>query len=243
MPKIIKGKDGAEMLLVPAGEFVMGSHRDDPDAYDDEKPAHKVYLDAYYIDKYEVTNALFKGFVEATRRSAPIYRNNPKFNSPTQPVVGVTPEDADAYCKWAGKRLPTEAEWEKAARGTDGRRFPWGNQWVFPWESQSVSKRANGTNQFSQPMPVGSFPEGVSPYGVHDMGGNVAEYVADFYDKDYYKQSPYRNPKGPLLGKRTPRGGSWESPERDLRVTYRGASDRFIPFKTLGFRCVKIIPR
>ncbi len=230
-PKAAQGEDGAEMVLVPAGEFWMGS-----DDFPQEKPRHRVYLDAYSIDKYEVTNSLYKRFMEATGRKAPDYWNDSTWNGPTQPVVGVSWHDAEAYCRWAGKRLPTEAEWEKAARGTDGRRYPWGDQWD--------SSRANsGESKIGKTVPVGSYPGGVSPYGAHDLAGNVWEWVADWYDADYYKQSPVRNPTGPASGRdKVLRGGSWFKIPVMLRSAYR---DHLWPdywSKEFGFRCARGSP-
>lgn len=206
----------------------MGSEDGDPD----EKPRRRVYLDAYYIDKYEVTNALYGKFMQATGRSAPtLWGAN--FNGPAQPVVGVSWDDAEAYCKWAGKRLPTEAEWEKAARGTDGRKYPWGEQWD--------SSRANSSEaKLNKTAPVGSYPAGASPYGAHDMAGNVWEWVADWYDANYYQRAPGSNPKGPDSGQyRVLRGGSWLHVPWLLR-----SATRFWYVPTgrsyiIGFRCAQ----
>ncbi|MDP3768234.1 MAG: formylglycine-generating enzyme family protein, partial [Dehalococcoidia bacterium] len=215
------------MVLVPAGEFWMGSKD-----YDREKPRHRVHLDAFSIDKYEVTNALYGRFIQATGRAAPSYWNDSKWNGSSQPVVGVTWHDADAYCKWAGKRLPSEAEWEKAARGTDGRKYPWGDQW-------DVSK-ANADNELGKTAAVGSYPGGASPYGAQDMAGNVWEWVADWYDKDYYKQSPERNPRGPDSGQyRVLRGGSWHDAPYYLRTADRSSSAPDFRNYDLGFRCAR----
>jgi formylglycine-generating enzyme required for sulfatase activity len=227
-PEPPRTEDRAEMVLVPAGEFWMGS-----DESADEQPRHRVGLDAYYIDKYEVTNAFYKRFMEATGRAAPGYWNNTSFNGESQPVVGVSWHDADAYCKWAGKRLPTEAEWEKAARGTDGRKYPWGEQWD--------SSRANAGDKLGKTAPVGSYPSGASPYGVHDMAGNVWEWVADWYDKDYYKRSPERNPTGPDSGwNKVLRGGSWyDDPFFALRTASRGNVTPVLRNDLIGFRCAR----
>jgi formylglycine-generating enzyme required for sulfatase activity/uncharacterized caspase-like protein len=230
-PKVTKGDDGAEMVLVPAGEFTMGS-----DAHDDEKPQRRVWLDAYYIDKFEVTNALYRRFMDATGRSAPRFWSHARWNGPAQPVVGVTWHDADAYCKWAGKRLPTEAEWEKAARGTDGRTYPWGNQWD-PGKSNSV-----GTN-LVKTVAVGSYPGGVSPYGAHDMTGNVWEWTADWYDPTYYARGVNRNPQGPRSGaRRVIRGGSWAN--ESVAVSHRdgGFQPTFQADDHVGFRCARGAP-
>ena len=220
-------KDGAEMVLIPAGEFWMGSE----DGGSDEKPRRRVYLDAFYIDRYEVTNAHYGRFMQATGRGAPSEWNSTSFNGPTQPVVGVDWHDAEAYCKWAGKRLPTEAEWEKAARGTDGRKYPWGDQWDPSRANSSESKLA-------KTAPVGSYPTGVSPYGAHDMAGNVWEWVADWYDANYYQRAPSRNPKGPESGQaRALRGGSWFFRSGHLRSSGRSAFDPTDRDDGLGFRC------
>lgn len=218
--------DGAEMVSVPAGEFWMGS--DDGDA--DEKPRRRLYLDAFRIDKFEVTNALFGGFMQATGHRALGWWNDGKWSGATKPVVGVNWNDANAYCNWAGKRLPTEAEWEKAARGTDGGKYPWGEQWN--------TSRANSNER--KTVAVGSYSRGASPYGAQDMAGNVWEWVADWYFESYYRNAPERNPKGPSFGQyRVLRGGSWNSPPRDLRTSYRimfGPSARSFSF---GFRCAQ----
>ena len=221
-----------EMVLVQAGWFWMGA--DDHD--DEEKPRHRVYLDAFSIDRYEVTNELYKRFTEATGRAAPrfsdrIDRNN--LNGASQPVVGVSWHDADAYCRWAGKRLATEAEWEKAARGDDGRTYPWGEQ----WDSSRANSKESG---LGKPAPVGSYPSGVSPYGVHDMAGNVWEWVADWYAKDYYQRSPNRNPLGPESGtSRVLRGGSWFHDPISLRAAYRLNSTPDGRDHGIGFRCAR----
>jgi formylglycine-generating enzyme required for sulfatase activity len=207
-----------DMVLVPAREFRMGSNEGDAD----EKPVHQVYLDAFYIDKYEVTNALYEKFMQATGRQAPVYWNDKDYNTPNQPVVGVSWHDAEAYCQWAGKRLPTEAEWEKAARGTDGRIYPWGNQW------EERKANSSGTaDGYQYTAPVGSFETGKSPYGAYDMAGNVWEWVADWYAEKYYQGSPARNPTGPESGQsRVLRGGAWHYNQYYVRASSR---NRIIP--------------
>jgi len=220
---------GVEFVRVPAGEFWMGS--DDGDS--GEKPRHRVSLDAFSIDKYEVINALYKRFMDATGRQAPSYWSDQKWNGASQPVVGVTWHDADAYCKWAGKRLPTEAEWEKAARGTDSRTFPWGALW-------DSSKGNSNESKLGKTVAVGSYPGGASPYGAHDMAGNVWEWVADWYDKDYYKRSPERNPTGPESGQyRVLRGGSWINYAVYLRTANRNDNSPDVRYRIIGFRCAR----
>ena len=174
------------------------------DGRGNEKPVHTVYVDAFYMDKYEVTNAQYRKFVEATGHQKPSHWDSSKFNQPKQPVVNVSWDDAVAYCKWAGKRLPTEAEWEKAARGgLEGKKYPWGN-------SSIDTSQANNNKNVGKPTPVGNYPP--NGYGLYDMAGNVWEWCADRYDRDYYKDSPDRNPTGPSSGDwRVIRGGGWLS--------------------------------
>ena len=222
-------KKVGEMVRVPAGEFTMGSDNGDSD----EKPVHRVYLDEFYIDKFEVTNEEYAKCVDAGSCS-----ENPKYDEFTdqrQPVVGVDWNQADTYCKWAGKRLPTEAEWEKAARGTDGRTYPWGEE--------IDCTMANYDNcGHNKTKPVGSYPSGASPYGAMDMAGNVWEWCADWYDNNYYCNSPSRNPTGPTSGKyRVLRGGSWLDLE-GYRYLRTSARDRVGPSNRLsfiGFRCAR----
>jgi formylglycine-generating enzyme required for sulfatase activity len=226
--KVVKGDDGAEMVLIPAGEFTMGGTDDE-----DEKPVRRVHLDAFYIDKFETTNALYERFMRATGRSAPEYWTSGSFNGASQPVVGVTWQDAEAYCAWAGKRLPTEAEWEKAARGTAGAKYPWGEQW-------DATRANSNESKLGRTAPVGSYPSGVSPYGVHDMAGNVWEWVADWYRKDYYQRSPVRNPTGPDSGTlRVLRGGAWYGNPFSLRTASRDGSSPGYRSSSVGFRCAR----
>jgi len=218
-----------EMVLVLEGEFNMGSNSGEGD----ERPVHTVFLDGFYIDKYEVTNAQYQAFVEATDRAQSEYADDNRFNGPQQPVVGVSWFDANDYCTWTGLRLPTEAEWEKVARGTDGRTYPWG-------EGIDASK-ANYDMDIGMTTRVGSYPEGVSPYGAYDMAGNAWEWVTDWYGFDYYVSSPVHNPTGPESGSyRVIRGGSWDHNPSGLRTTTRV---RRHPSDSLnyivGFRCTR----
>ncbi len=328
------------MVLIPAGEFLMGAG----DGNADEAPAHRVYLDAYYIDRHEVTNAAFAQFVRTSRRFDAIegswfryslegcidliahyenrygtamkkfdtesagndeerqarFRDAPRWHAAVSavhamlgkqyelpegeriaglasdasvqelikqqagiPVRGVTWRDAASYARWAGKRLPTEAEWEKAARGADGRLYPWG----FTWDPKRC--RA-GLEPEAGPVPVGEYPEGAGPYGCLDMAGNVWEWVADWYGDDYYASSQDRvNPRGPeglpdgrLAGpskdvnllrstrqgresntRKVIRGGAWSGPERqarfNVRCTRRFWSNPSYWHPDVGFRCAR----
>ena len=226
--------DGMELVYVPAGRFIMGSN----DGENDERPAHEVYLDAYWIDKYEVTNAQYRYCVSAGKCDKPSnklyyeYYDNPGYAN--HPVVDVSWRNANDYCTWAGRRLPSEAEWEKAARGTDGRTYPWGNG------SPSASLLNYNFNKRDTTVTtaVGSYPNGVSPYGALDMAGNVWEWVADWYDASYYSKSPVGNPTGPSAGEdRVWRGGSWASNDSDVRSTTRGEIFPIYLNQTCGFRC------
>ena len=228
-----QSEEETDMVYIPAGAFTMGAEG----RFDDEKPVHKVYLDAYYMDRYEVTNAQYGAFMKATGRAAPEFWNDSRFNHPDRPVVGVTWYDGEAYCKWVGKRLPTEAEWEKAARGTDARIYPWGNS--FGSGRANLSDRGD---RYEYTAPVGSFPSGASPYGVHDMAGNVWEWVNDWHDKGYYSRSPGRNPTGPDAGKyKVLRGGSWYDDPRFLRTAYRRGNYPGHQYDLDGFRCSKTL--
>ena len=233
-PTII-GQDGAEMILIPAGEFIMGSPEGEG-SDDDEHPQHTVFLDAFYIDKREVTNAQYKQFMRATGHKAPSYWNDEKYNQPNQPVVGVTWHDAVAYAKWAEKRLPTEAEWEKAARGgLVGKKYPWGDSISHDDANYSDT---GGRDQWSKTSPVGSFPP--NGYGLYDMAGNVWEWCADWYDSNYYSISPSENPAGPSSGSyRVLRGGSWYGAQLSIRCAHRGRRGARGMHGSLGFRCAQ----
>ena len=236
IPKRIIGKDGTPMVLIPAGEFQMGSE----DGEDDEKPVHTVYLDAFYMDIYEVTNAQYVKFCDLTGRGVQGHwgAGHPGYGLPNQPAMGLAWQTAMEYCQWAGKRLPTEAEWEKAARGgLEGKKYPWGD------ESPNGTK-TNFDNHVGHPTPVGSYPP--NGYGLHDMAGNVEEWCYDWYRPDYYQNSPKRNPKGPdsgFHGRRVLRGGAWPRIARWIRSANRQGENpkpRGIIFN-YGFRCAKSV--
>jgi formylglycine-generating enzyme len=228
-----------DMVLVPRGEFTMGSRE-----HADEG-AHQVVLDPYYIDKYEASNARYKEFMRATGHPAPAYWDDPRLSKPNQPVVGVSWNDAAAFCTWEGKRLPTEAEWERAAKGPEGDNH-------YPWGHKLDPKKANYGQNVGRTMPVDSYPEGVSGFGVYNMAGNVFEWVADWYDPKYYKESLALNPQGPQKGYnfanqgavRVLRGGSWLAPETSLHTSHRfwNQPENNSYGVGLGFRCAKAGP-
>jgi formylglycine-generating enzyme required for sulfatase activity len=218
-----------DMVYIPAGEFIMGSEEGPPN----EGPVHKVHLKAFYIDKYEVTNLQYRRFFFIDIHRQPSYPYDRSLGGDQQPVVGISWFDAYEYCKWAGKRLPTEAEWEKAARGTEGLIYPWGNQWQ-PNHANSAR------SEFGKPVEVGDYPKGVSPYGVFDMAGNVWEWCNDYYDENYYGTSPSQNPAGPKQGKlRVLRGGSWFDEPAILRTTTRRGENPNVRLSNIGFRCAR----
>ncbi len=224
--------DKAELVYIPAGEFTMGS-----EGFSSENPVHKVYLDGYYIYKMLVTVKQYLTFCAVTGHAKPTAPDfNPNWSKADHPIVNVSWDDATAYCRWlsqqTGRRvtLPTEAQWEKAARGEDGREFPWGNT----FDGNRLHRSATGT------ASVGSFPGGASPYGVLDMAGNVWQWCADYYGDTYYQSSPKQNPTGPASGiYRVFRGGSWDNTNGEyFRCALRNGHTPSARDDNFGFRCV-----
>ena len=213
-PAVVPQSDEALMVNVPAGDFWMG----DDDGFADERPRRRVHLKRFLIDKYEVTT---RRFLAAGMR--PALTVAPVYAAPALPVVGVSWFQAQAYCQQVGKRLPTEAEWEKAARGTDARIFPWGNFWD-----------PTLANDGRYPHPVGSFPAGQSPYGARDMAGNVWEWVMDSYAGSETDAT--------AVTRRVLRGGSWNYAAVYLRATYRRHERPDYAEHRIGFRCAKSVP-
>jgi eukaryotic-like serine/threonine-protein kinase len=240
VPTLASGNDGMALVYVPAGKFLMGSAATDSFGQKNEEPQHTVDLDAFWIDRTDVTNAMYTQCVSAgacqkpkalVSKTRPDYYTNPQYAQ--YPVVFVTWDDAQAYCAWAGRRLPTEAEWEKAARGTEGALYPWGNQ---PYDDTrgALQPAVKDTTQ------VGSYPAGASPYGALDMAGNVWQWVADWYDANYYASSPAHNPPGPSTGSlRILRGGSWDVVRPYVRAAVRDSYKGDVTYEVIGFRCAR----
>ncbi|MER3423023.1 MAG: hypothetical protein C4293_07085 [Nitrospiraceae bacterium] len=225
------------MVLIPAGEFTMGAESGLPDS----RPRHRVLLSAYWIDKYEVTNAQYHRCVADGVCLPPKDRRIFDDSQRAQhPVTNVTWKQAHTYCQLRGGRLPTEAEWEKAARGIDGRRYPWGNS---EDPIKTLAKARAILSNHNGPAAVGSIPESVSPYGVFDLVGNVWEWVRDWYAEDYYGAAPSQDPQGPLRGSfRVLRGGDRGQGPLELRASYRAWDEMTYWGPTLGFRCAADMP-
>lgn len=241
LPTEITDAKGVSMMLVPAGKFTMGNDNSDAD----ERPAHQVYLVSYYIDKYEVTNSRYKACVDAGICTPPqtkdsdfwvlrrVYYGNSQYDN--YPVFYVDWSMSKSYCEWRGGSLPTEAQWEKAARGTDGRIYPWGND----FEKYDCDK-ASYYGCVGSPSEVGNYKDGKSPYGIYDLAGNVSEWVSDWYSVSYYQNSSDNNPAGPESGEyRVVRGGAWTSRVNSELQTFNriGNNPRYFSYG-IGFRCV-----
>lgn len=231
---------GSEMVLIPQGEFIMGNQNES--GRKDERPAHPVYLDAYYIDRFEATGKDFEAYMDDQPKVHPTitgwYDRKVRPDMARRPVFGLTWKRCRNYCVWAGKRLPTEAEWERAAKGTENRKYPWGDQ--LPDPTRANFGRCCFIMKGLVLNDVGTLSDGKTPNGIFDLAGNVAEWVADWYDKKYYKVSPRENPKGPDKGKyHTIRGGAWNSLPGYLRSNARYGYNDANDFYGIGCRCAK----
>ena len=225
--------DGMTQVYVPEGEFLMGKGEV---RKNDNSPQHTVYLNAFWMDKYEVSNAMYLKCLQAgvcsemvsdnTTYQSWVYRNHP--------ITYVTWEQANAYCQWAGRRLPTEAEWEKAARGTDGRKYPWGN------EAPNARLANFDGSMIHEAVSVYRYPLGASPYGALNMSGNVREWIADWYAEDYYLVTPYANPTGAETGsERSLRSGSYNEDKNEIAITSRYRHEPQSAGLSRGFRCAE----
>jgi len=225
-------RTGIDFVYVSGGEFRMGSEEED----DDAQPVHLVRVSPFWIGKYEVTREQYERFMKETGHAKPAqWTNKLLAGSPSQPVIGVTWDDAAAYCRWAGGRLPTEAEWEFAARGTSPRRYPWGDQEPDP--TRAVFHLDVG---FGGTKPVGGAKQGASPCGALDMAGNAFEWCSDWYGPRYYAESPRDNPPGPTTGEqRVIRGGAWISLPDACRATARGKYPPGSRSVLVGFRVAR----
>ena len=218
------------MILVEAGPYTMGGR--DEESPNNERPSHTVYVNAFLINPFPVTNQDYREFVKVTGHRTPIHWQRGTFPSGlgNHPVTNVTWQDARDYAEWSGARLPTESEWEKAARGTDERPYPWGDRFV-------EGERCNSSNMVGATTQVDEFPDGRSPYGLWDMAGNVFEWCHDYFDEEYYKHSPASNPRGPEGGQeRVVRGGSYAETRASLRCTHRNGAAETYNRDNTGFR-------
>jgi len=225
---------GQPMVLIPAGEFAMGSDR----GQDDEQPVHRVSVKAFYLDALEVTVSRYAEFLMSQKPDPP-FKWNEASDGPhvNKPVVGVNWYDARDYCRWVGRRLPTEAEWELAARGADGRMYPWGSTHPTKGHANAGQTKWRGYDTLTN---VGQFELGKTPNGVYDLAGNLWEWVADWYDAAYYQFSPRENPSGPSAGPlRVLRGGAWNNDSKAIRSANRAGYAPDARRNDVGFRCAK----
>ncbi len=235
-PPVYNPYNQMELVYVPAGDFIMGASAHDSDREPSEEPQHTVYLDTFWISKTQITNSMFNACVNAgICQYSASHTTNPRYLDPfyaSHPVVYISWDMAQTYCAWTGGRLPTEAEWEKAARGTEGARYAWG-------EERPRLKFVNAGNFYGTTTAVGMFPYGQSPYGALDMGGNVREWVSDWYDPNYFQHSPASNPQGPETGeKKVLKGACYSDEIRYCRPSNRLAHEPGSPGAVRGFRCV-----
>ncbi len=249
LPSTLTGKDGAPMALIAEGSFAMGVPKAARDGGMDERPNHDVFVDSFYMDIYEVTNGRYLQFVTDTGHRVPqhptdanrgLWQGNMMPESVTDlPVINVDWFDSAAYCEWAGKRLPTEAEWEKAAKGDNDWRFAWGD--MEPTNEHANFNQVAWRGEATL-VQVGMYEKGKSPYGIYDVAGNVWEWVSDWYQVDYYSHSPTHNPQGPETGKdKTLRSSGWQGETPQMRVFTRIKSVPTDRNDSTGFRCAQAI--
>jgi formylglycine-generating enzyme required for sulfatase activity len=237
----VSTKDCMTLVYVPEGKFTMGDPTLNNWSRDDRKPIHTVTMDAFWIDQTEVTNAMYSKFVNETGQGVEAFTQYEFLASlENSPIVNVSWFEASAYCEWAGRRLPTEAEWEKAGRGTEAARYPWGEAYIdgnyLNTSEYNLWLFSGSDDGYLYAAPVGSYPDGASPYGALDMLGNVEEWVADYYQSDYYSEGHNANPPGPSIGsERVIRGSSYES--TNTRITDRWSADPLSRNYLVGFRC------
>lgn len=226
--------DNAPVVLIPSGEFAMGSDR----GQDDEQPVHRVSVRAFYLDASEVTVSRYAEFLTSQKSDPPFKWNEATAGShENKPVIGVNWYDARDYCRWVGKRLPTEAEWEMAARGTEGRIYPWGSVHPTKGHANAGQTKWRGYDTLTN---VGRYEPGKTPNGVYDLAGNLWEWVADWYDPTYYQYSPSDNPRGPSAGPlRSLRGGAWNNDSKTIRSANRAAYAPDARRNDVGFRCAR----
>jgi formylglycine-generating enzyme required for sulfatase activity len=222
----------SELVSIPGGTFTMGDQNGEPDEY----PERKITVSSFRIERTEVTNAAYQACVEARACDPAPFLGDERLGGEDQPVVGVTWLDADKFCKWIGRRLPTEAEWEYAARGTDFRKWPWSGGF-----NEELANTKSG-DPYDATAPVTALPAGASPFGVFNLAGNAAEWVADYYDPTFHRKegAPIVDPTGPASGReRVVRGGSYRDAQHTVRVSVRRAQLPTESDSTIGFRCAK----
>lgn len=222
------------MVFIPGGEFIMGNSES---VDEDERPAVKVYVGDFYINKYEIANEAYNKFIIATGHTPPPFWKDNRFKHSNHPVVGVSFHDAVAYTKWAGQRLPTEAEWEKAAKGDGNLKWPWGNNKPRKKDILFYLNSFGRYDNYEYTAPVDYYPAGISPYGVYNMLGNVWEWCSDWYEAQYYSRIDTINPTGPESGNRKVlRGGAWSNSFENISITRRISNFPDVQLDIYGFR-------